>query len=49
VLAGILDEQADEIIDLYRQWFDLCVWRSEEGWACLAGKRRAARGQELQG
>lgn len=40
VLAGILDPQADEIIAMYRQWFDLTVWKSEEGWACLAGKRR---------
>lgn len=41
VLAGILDPQAAEIIAIYRQWFDLSVWRSEEGWACLAGKRSA--------
>jgi ribosomal protein L11 methyltransferase len=40
VLAGILDPQADEIIGIYRQWFDLRVWKSEEGWACLAGQRR---------
>jgi len=39
VLAGILDDQADEIIARYRQWFDLRVWRSEEGWACIAGQR----------
>ena len=40
VLAGILNDQADEIIALYRQWFNLCVWRREEGWACIAGQRR---------
>lgn len=39
VLAGILDSQADEIIGIYRQWFDLSVWRREEGWSCLAGRR----------
>jgi len=39
VLAGILDEQANEIIGIYREWFDLCVWRSEEGWSCIAGQR----------
>ena len=39
VLAGILDDQADEIIARYRQWFDLRVWRCEEGWACIAGQR----------
>ena len=41
-LAGILDDQADEIIALYRQWFNLRVWRREEGWACIAGERCAS-------
>jgi ribosomal protein L11 methyltransferase len=40
VLAGILDEQADDIIDIYRDWFDLSVWKRDEGWSCIAGKRR---------
>ena len=39
-LAGILDQQADEIIDIYRPWFDLAVWRRDEGWSCIAGTRR---------
>ncbi len=39
-LAGILDEQAEEIIDIYRPWFNLTVWKSEEGWSCLAGVRK---------
>ena len=42
VLAGILDHQADEIIGIYRQWFDLSVWKSEEGWSCIAGRRFVA-------
>ena len=41
VLAGILDPQAGEIINIYRQWFDLNVWKSEEGWSCIAGRRLA--------
>ncbi len=39
-LAGILDEQATEIIEIYSPWFDLTVWKSEEGWSCLAGVRK---------
>jgi ribosomal protein L11 methyltransferase len=39
VLAGILDAQADEIVLIYREWFDLSVWKSEEGWSCVAGRR----------
>ncbi|MEO8385111.1 MAG: 50S ribosomal protein L11 methyltransferase [Betaproteobacteria bacterium] len=42
VLAGILDDQADEIIARYRQWFDLRVWCLEEGWACIAGLRHSS-------
>ena len=42
VLAGILNSQAEEIIGIYREWFDLTVWKSEEGWACIAGQRNAA-------
>jgi len=39
-LAGILDHQADDIIAIYQPWFDLHVWRSAEGWSCIAGQRR---------
>lgn len=39
-LAGILDHQADEIIAIYQPWFDLHVWRRDEGWSCIAGVRK---------
>lgn len=39
VLAGILDHQADEIIAIYKPWFDLTVWQRDEGWSCIAGTR----------
>jgi ribosomal protein L11 methyltransferase len=42
VLAGILDPQADEIIRIYAEWFQLRVWGSDEGWACIAGKRHSS-------
>jgi ribosomal protein L11 methyltransferase len=38
VLSGILERQAQEIIDCYRQaGATLSVWGSAEGWCCLAG------------
>ena len=40
VLSGILDEQADKILGAYQPWFELAVWRSEEGWVCLSGTKR---------
>jgi ribosomal protein L11 methyltransferase len=42
VLAGILERQVDEMIDLYRRTdpgLPLATWRCEDGWACLAGTR----------
>lgn len=41
VLSGILLEQADKVIAVYSDWFDIQLWRAEEGWACLAGTKRA--------
>jgi ribosomal protein L11 methyltransferase len=42
VLAGILERQIDEMIDVYRS-IDADVvlqpWRIDEGWVCLAGMR----------
>jgi ribosomal protein L11 methyltransferase len=40
VLAGILDQQAEELMQLYRTWCDMRVASSQEGWACLEGIRR---------
>lgn len=42
VLAGLLEEQADEVIAAYRPWITLQPWRSIDGWVCLAGTRTAA-------
>jgi ribosomal protein L11 methyltransferase len=41
VLAGLLEEQAAEVIEAYRPWLTLHRWRSLEGWVCLAGRRKA--------
>ncbi|MEZ5727901.1 MAG: 50S ribosomal protein L11 methyltransferase [Burkholderiaceae bacterium] len=40
VLAGLLDRQVDEVAGAYRAT-ELSVYRSEEGWACLSGVKRA--------
>jgi ribosomal protein L11 methyltransferase len=40
-LAGILARQADEVAAAYAQWFDMAVWRDDDGWVLLAGMRRA--------
>lgn len=39
VLSGILDRQEQEIIDCYAPWIELKLWKSEEGWVCLYGRR----------
>jgi ribosomal protein L11 methyltransferase len=40
VLAGLLAEQADEVIAAYAPEVALSRWRELEGWVCLAGTRR---------
>src|SRR3989338_2777897 len=40
VLSGILEEQAQEVMNIYRQWFDLDAPVFEEGWSCLSGRKR---------
>jgi ribosomal protein L11 methyltransferase len=42
VLSGVLERQADEVITAYRAadaGLPLAVWRAEDGWVCLAGRR----------
>jgi ribosomal protein L11 methyltransferase len=42
VLAGILQRQADEVIETYARHdptLRLAPWRAAEGWVCLAGAR----------
>jgi ribosomal protein L11 methyltransferase len=38
VLAGLLDEQADEVIAAYAPTISLTRWRTLEGWTCLSGR-----------
>ncbi len=40
-LSGILEQQAEQIIDIYSPWVDLKIWQVAEGWVCLAGKSKA--------
>lgn len=43
VLSGILERQAEELIEIYREndpTLPLEVWRTDDGWVCLAGSRR---------
>jgi ribosomal protein L11 methyltransferase len=40
VLSGILSEQADEIHQVYGQWFDFDPPIVEDGWVCLSGVKR---------
>jgi ribosomal protein L11 methyltransferase len=40
VLSGILEEQAQEVMNIYQQWFDLSTPVFEDGWSCLSGRKR---------
>ncbi|MDX1489335.1 MAG: 50S ribosomal protein L11 methyltransferase [Acidiferrobacterales bacterium] len=40
VLSGILERQAQEVMDIYRPWFDVQPAVTQEGWVRLEGVRR---------
>ncbi len=40
VLSGVLSEQAEDVMEIYGQWFDFRPPVMEEGWACLSGMKR---------
>lgn len=40
VLSGILQEQAQDVMDIYAEWFDLNPPVFEDGWSCLSGTKR---------
>ncbi|SOD40292.1 50S ribosomal protein L11 methyltransferase [Nitrosovibrio sp. Nv4] len=40
VLSGILMEQAEDVVNIYRRWFDMHIAREQAGWALLTGTRR---------
>ena len=41
VLSGMLAPQAAAVAAAYARWFNIAVWRSEDGWVALAGVRAA--------
>jgi len=40
VLSGILEEQAQDVMNTYQQWFDMSTPIFDEGWSCLSGCKR---------
>jgi ribosomal protein L11 methyltransferase len=40
VLSGILEAQAQDVMGIYQQWFDLNEPVFEDGWSCLSGSKR---------
>ncbi|HFE39430.1 MAG TPA: 50S ribosomal protein L11 methyltransferase [Gammaproteobacteria bacterium] len=40
VLSGILETQADAVLQVYSQWFDMNPVQRQAGWALLSGKKK---------
>jgi len=40
-VSGLLLEQLDTVTSAYRPWFDIATGATRDGWALLAGRRRA--------
>lgn len=38
-LSGILDWQAQELIDAYAPWIPLRIWKTRDVWVCLHGRK----------
>lgn len=43
ILSGILERQAQEVIDCYQPHIPLSIWRASEGWVCLHGQKPVAK------
>ena len=43
VLSGILEDQAEDVLQVYRQWFDMDEPTRQDGWVMLSGKNRSGR------
>lgn len=41
VLSGILDWQAQELIDAYEPWITLDIWETRDVWVCLHGRAQS--------
>lgn len=39
-LSGVLAPQAEDVLTIYRQYFDIAIAAEDEGWVCLGGVRR---------
>lgn len=39
ILSGILDNQIEEMCEIYSQWFTMRTYTTQDGWACLEGIR----------
>jgi len=40
VLSGIIETQADDLIQRYNSCFEMTIYRQEEEWICLQGRRK---------
>lgn len=41
LLSGILEEQSEQVLAAYAPWFEFQPARTQQGWVCLAGRKRA--------
>lgn len=39
-LSGILESQAEDVMKIYSQWFNLAPIITDEGWTCVSGSRK---------
>ena len=47
ILSGILERQAQEVIDCYKNAIPLSIWRVSEGWVCLHGQKPVSKPNQI--
>ena len=47
ILSGILERQAQEVIDCYKNDIPLSIWRVSEGWVCLHGQKPVSKPNQI--
>ncbi len=40
VLSGIIEDQAEMLLQIYAEWFDMQVYQQKDEWICLSGRKR---------
>ena len=47
LLSGILERQAQQVIQTYQDSIHLTIWKESEGWVCLSGQKKSPPAENI--